>query len=160
MGILSLAHRTLRKVTEDIESFRFNTAVPALMILANELSDYAANEPREETMAEVLRLLILMLSPMAPHLAHEVWEQLGYGDMLATEAWPEWDPELVAEKKATLVIQVDGRVRDRIEVSAEITAADAEELALSSQKVRDFLEGRTVRRVISRPPDVVNLVVG
>jgi leucyl-tRNA synthetase len=80
--------------------------------------------------------------------------------MLATEAWPDWDPELVAEKKATLVIQVDGRVRDRIEVSAEITAADAEELALSSQKVRDFLEGRTVRRVISRPPDVVNLVVG
>ncbi|MGH8945609.1 MAG: leucine--tRNA ligase, partial [Acidimicrobiia bacterium] len=158
--ILSLAHRTLRKVTEDIEGFRFNTAVPALMIMANELQDYAGDEPREATMSEVLRLLVLMLSPMAPHIAHELWEQLGYGDMLATETWPEWDPELAAEKTTILVIQVDGKMRDRVEVSAEITAAETEELALSSQKVRDFLEGREVKRVISRPPDVVNLVTG
>jgi leucyl-tRNA synthetase len=156
--LLSQAHRTVRKVTEDIEGFRFNTAVPALMILANELQSYVGDQPRNETVVEVLRLIVLMLSPMAPHIAHELWEQLGYGDMLAGEAWPEWDPELAAEESTILVIQVDGKVRDRVEVSADITAAEAEELAHSSEKVRDFLEGRTVQRVISRPPDVVNLV--
>ena len=157
--MLGLAHRTLRKVTEDINGFHFNTAVPALMILANELQEYVSDEPREETVAEVLRLLVLMLSPMAPHIAHELWEQLGHGDMLATEAWPEWDPELAAEETAVLVIQVDGKVRDRVEVPADISRERAEELALSSRKVQDFLDGRTVQRVIARPPDVVNLVV-
>jgi leucyl-tRNA synthetase len=158
--MLGLAHRTVRKVTEDIDGFRFNTAVPALMILANGLQEYVADEPREETVAEVLRLLVLMLSPMAPHIAHELWDQLGHGDMLALEAWPEWDPELAVEETVTLIIQVDGKVRDRVEVSAHITAEQAEEIARSSEKVQDFIAGQTVDRVVVRLPNLVNLVIG
>jgi len=158
--ILSVAHRTVRKVTEDIEGFRFNTAVPALMILANELQEYVGDEPREETVDEVLRLLVLMLSPMAPHIAHELWDQLGHGDMLVLEAWPEWDSDLAAEETVILIIQVDGKVRDRVEVPADITAEQAEEIALSSEKVQDFVAGQKLARVIVRPPNLVNLVIG
>jgi len=158
--MLGLAHRTVRKVTEDIERFHFNTAVPALMVLSNELGDYLAESPRRQTYDEVLRLLLLMLSPMTPHLAHELWEQKGYGSMLASESWPEWDPELAKEETVTLVVQVNGKVRDRLEVSADITSEQATEVAMSSEKIQSWIDGQEVKRVISRPPNLVNLVVG
>ncbi|HJQ77306.1 MAG TPA: leucine--tRNA ligase [Acidimicrobiia bacterium] len=158
--LLGLAHRTVRKVTEDIDRFHFNTAVPALMILSNSLGDYVADSPREDTFEEVLRLLMLMLSPMTPHIAHELWERKGHGDMLATETWPTWDDELAREETVTMVIQVNGKVRDRIEVSAEITTEQAEELALASEKVQGWLDGQEVRQVIARPPNLVNVVLG
>ena len=158
--IVGLAHRTVRKVTEDIDRFHFNTAVPALMVLSNELNDYLAGSPREETFEEILRLMLLLLSPMTPHLAHELWEMRGYGSMLATEPWPVWDPELAREETATLVIQVNGKVRDRVEVSADITSEQATELALSSDKIQSWIDGQEVERVISRPPSLVNVVVG
>ncbi|MFP3883090.1 MAG: leucine--tRNA ligase [Actinomycetota bacterium] len=159
-GLLGLAHRTVRKVTEDIERFHFNTAVPALMVLSNELGDYLGESPRRQTYDEVFRLLLLMLSPMTPHLAHELWEQKGYGSMLAAESWPEWDPELAKEEMVTLVIQVNGKVRDRLEVSADITTEQATEAAMSSEKIQSWIDGQEVKRVISRPPNLVNLVVG
>jgi leucyl-tRNA synthetase len=158
--LLGLTHRTVRKVTEDIDRFHFNTAVPALMVLSNEFSEYLAASPRAQTYQEVLRLLLLLMSPMTPHLAHELWEQKGYGSMLATESWPDWDPELAKEETVTLVIQVNGRVRDRFEVSADITADQATEFALGSEKVRPWIDGQEVSRVISRPPNLVNIVVG
>ncbi|MFP4073142.1 MAG: leucine--tRNA ligase [Actinomycetota bacterium] len=158
--LLGLAHRTVRKVTEDIERFHFNTAVPALMVLSNELGDYLGESPRRQTYDEVFRLLLLMLSPMTPHLAHELWEQKGYGSMLAAESWPEWDPELAKEEMVTLVIQVNGKVRDRLEVSADITTEQATEAAMSSEKIQSWIDGQEVKRVISRPPNLVNLVVG
>ena len=158
--ILGLAHRTVRKVTEDIDRFHFNTAVPALMVLSNELSEYLQASPREETYEEVLRLLLLLMSPMTPHIAHELWEMKGHGSMLATESWPTWDPELAREEKITLVVQVNGRVRDRHEVSAEITADQATELAMRSERIQAWIEGKEVERVIARPPNLVNIVVG
>ncbi len=158
--LLGLAHRTIRKVTEDIDRFHFNTAVPALMVLSNELGDYLAGSPRRETFAEVLRKLLLLLSPMTPHIAHELWERMGHGDMLAQEPWPTWDEELAKEETVTLVIQVNGKVRDRTEVSADITADQAEAAALTSEKIQEWIEGQEVRRVIARPPNLVNLVVG
>jgi leucyl-tRNA synthetase len=158
--MLGLAHRTLRKVTEDIERFHFNTAVPALMVLVNSLSDYVTESPHKETVDEVVRLLLLMLSPMTPHIAHELWERLGHGDMLATEPWPEWDEELAKEETVTLVIQVNGKVRDRIEVSADLTPDQATELAMSSEKVQTWIDGNEVKKVIARPPSLVNVVVG
>jgi leucyl-tRNA synthetase len=158
--LIGLAHRTVGKVTEDIDRFHFNTAVPALMVLSNELSDYVSRAPREETVEEVLRMVLLMLSPMTPHIAHELWEMNGYGGMLATESWPTSDEELAREEMVTLVVQVNGRVRDRIEVSAEITAREAEELALSSEKIRGWTDDEEILKVISRPPNLVNVVVG
>jgi leucyl-tRNA synthetase len=159
-ALLGLAHRTVRKVTEDIDRFHFNTAVPALMVLSNELGEYLTRAPRREVHDDVMRLLLLLLSPMTPHIAHELWERRGLGDMLAQETWPAWDEDLAREEMVTLVIQVNGKVRDRFEVSADITAAQAEEVALSSEKIREWIDGQEVRRVISRPPNLVNVVVG
>lgn len=158
--LLGLAHRTVRKVTEDIDRFHFNTAVPALMVLSNELGSYLDDSPREETVDEVLRLLLLTLAPMTPHIAHELWEARGYGDMLATETWPVWDEELAKEETVTLVVQVNGKVRARMEVSADITAEQAETAALASDTIQEWIEGQEVRRVIARPPNLVNVVVG
>jgi leucyl-tRNA synthetase len=158
--LLGLAHRTVRKVTEDIDRFHFNTAVPALMILSNALGDYLDASPREATAEVVVRLLLLMLSPMTPHIAHELWQRRGLGDMLATEPWPEWDEELAREETVTMVIQVNGKVRDRLEVPAEITREQAEEAALASEKVRGWIDGQVVRQVIARPPNLVNVVIG
>ncbi|HEY6634841.1 MAG TPA: leucine--tRNA ligase, partial [Acidimicrobiia bacterium] len=159
-ALLGTAHRTVRKVTEDIDRFHFNTAVPALMVLSNELADYLTRAPRRETHEEVVRLLVLMLAPMTPHLAHEMWERRGYGDMLAREPWPEWDEDLAREDTVTLVVQVNGKVRDRFEVSADITAEQAEEAALASERVQEWIDGQQVKRVIARPPSLVNVVVG
>ncbi len=158
--LVSLAHRTVKKVTEDIERFHFNTAIPALMVLTNAIHDYLADEPRQSEMDETVRLLLLMLSPMAPHLAHEMWERRGQGGWLATQSWPAWDADLAREDTVTLIVQVNGKVRDRLEVPADITPEDAERLALKSEKAAVHIDGQEVRKVISRPPRLVNIVVG
>ncbi|MEX2624347.1 MAG: leucine--tRNA ligase [Acidimicrobiia bacterium] len=155
--VLAVAHRTVKKVTEDIEKFRFNTAVAALMSLGNVMSDYLRGGARRQTFEEVSRLMLLMLGPMAPHMSHELWESTGRGAMLAIEEWPGWDPDLVKEAVVTLVVQVNGKVRDRIEVAATIDAAEAERVALASPKVQPHAD--KVVKVISRPPNLVNLVV-
>lgn len=157
--ILATAHRTLAKVTEDIERFTFNTAVAALMSYANALQDYLRAGARTETFREAYRLMLLMLSPMAPHLSHEMWERLGYGTMLAVEAWPDWDPELVREETVTMILQVNGKVRDRVEVPVGVSPEEAERLALASGKVRAWIDGQTVVQVVARPPRLVNVVV-
>jgi leucyl-tRNA synthetase len=155
--ILGVAHRTLRKVTDDIERFHFNTAVAALMAFGNELQSYLRDGAEKETFAEAYRLMLLMLAPMAPHITHELWEATGRGSMLADEAWPEWDESLAAERTVTLVVQVNGKVRDRIEVDPGIGPDEAEGLALASSKVANWIEGG-VKRIVSRPPSLVNIV--
>jgi leucyl-tRNA synthetase len=158
--LLGLAHRTVRKVTEDIDRFHFNTTVPALMVLSNELQTYLGEQPRREVYEEIIEKMLLMLSPMAPHIAHELWERSGREGMLAHESWPGWDEELAREETVTLVVQVNGKVRDRMDVSADITADQAEEVALSSERIQEWIDGQEVQRVIARPPNLVNLVVG
>ncbi len=158
--IIGLAHRTVRKVTEDVEGFRFNTAVPALMILANELGDYVTGSPRREAFDEAFDRLLLLMAPMAPHIAHELWEVRGHGRLLAMEAWPTWDEDLAREETVTMIVQVNGKVRDRIDVSADISADEAERMALESEKIKAWLDGDQVQRVIARPPNLVNVVKG
>lgn len=158
--ILSEAHRVLKRVTEDIDRFHFNTTVSALMSLINLLQDYVAGSPDRETFNEVFRLILLMLSPMAPHVAHELWEMRGYGGLLATSSWPEWDETLVVQSTVTMVVQVNGKVRDRIVVSADISAQEAERVAMESQKIQGWVDGHQIRKVIARPPNIVNFVVG
>src|SRR5690606_409134 len=131
-----------------------------LMSLSNTLSDYLKAGARRETFEAATELLLLLLSPMAPHLAHELWEATGHTTMLATEAWPEWDSELVKREVATLVIQVNGKVRDRTEVPADSSAEEAERVALASERIQEWIGDGTVRKVIARPPRLVNVVVG
>ncbi|MEX0865522.1 MAG: leucine--tRNA ligase [Acidimicrobiia bacterium] len=158
--LIGLAHRTVAKVTEDIDRFHFNTAVPALMILSNALADYVETEPRSAVFDEVLRRLLLLMAPMTPHVAHELWERLGHGSMLATEPWPEWDAALAITETVTLIVQVNGKVRDRLSVAPDVDPGEAERLALQSEKARVWIDGHEVRQVISKPPRLVNIVVG
>lgn len=156
--MLAETHRALHKVTTDIDRFAFNTAVAALMELSNTLSAYLHRGGRTETLREVMRLILLMLAPMAPHLSHELWERLGFEGMLVGQPWPEFDPELIKRATVTMVLQVNGKVRDRVEVPSGITSEEAETLAMASEKLKPWLDGLTVHKVISRPPALVNVV--
>jgi leucyl-tRNA synthetase len=129
------------------------------MSLANVFQDYLADQPRAETFEEAYRLLLLMLSPMAPHIAHELWERTGHDSMLALEPWPAWDAALVTQATVVMVVQVNGKVRDRVEVSADIGSDEAERIALGLDKVQGWIDGAEVRNVIARPPNLINLVV-
>jgi leucyl-tRNA synthetase len=100
-----------------------------------------------------------MLAPMTPHVAHEMWERTGHDSMLALEAWPAWDEGLAALETITMVVQVNGKVRDRFEVAADISEDEARELALGSERVQSYLDGGDPERVIVRVPKLVNVVV-
>jgi leucyl-tRNA synthetase len=158
--VLAEAHRMVKNVTEDIDRFSFNTAVAHLMTFANTLQAGLRAGLGRDVHTEAVRLVLLLLSPMAPHLSHELWERLGHGSMLATESWPEWDSDLVARDVVTMVIQVNGKVRDRVDVPADIDAETAEQTALASERIQEWVEGKQVRKVIARPPNIVNIVVG
>ncbi len=153
-------HRTLRRVTDDLESFRFNTALAALMECTNALArlrDEGASRTAE--WAPALRTLVLMLAPFTPHLAEELWARLGQPYSVHRQPWPEVDPDAVREETITLVLQVNGRVRDRVTVPADLPAAQARDVALASEKVRRFIDGKAVEDVIVVPGKLVNVVV-
>ena len=149
-------HRTIQGVTHDLERYGFNVAISKLMVLTNELTKALGEGGGGREAAESLALL---LAPLAPFLAEELWrEALGHGSSVHTEQWPSFDPELAREDHVTLVVQVDGKVRDKMEVSPDISQAEAERRALDSERVQRLLDGRRVDRVIARPPRLVNLV--
>ena len=148
-----LIHKTIKKVTEDIESFRFNTAISALMILTNEL------EKENQLSVISYQLLLKLLAPMAPHLSEELWQKLGNKKSIFLEKWPKYDSKLIKEEIVTLVIQVNGKVRDKIEVEAGISKEEAKKLALSREKVQKWIEGKEIKKVIFVPGKLINIVV-
>ncbi len=158
--LIAQAHRAVKKVTEDIERFVFNTAIPPLMTLVNSLSEAVRTGIDRKTFDQVVELLIKLLAPMAPHISHELWERTGHSTMLAVEPWPEWDEDLVAQQTVIMVVQVNGKVRDRVEVPADIAPEEAERLALGLEKVQGWIDGVTVHKVVARPPNLINFVVG
>ena len=152
-------HQTIKKVGDDIEGFKFNTAIAAMMEFSNTLgSTWDAKRIDAQTWNDSLRNLALMMSPIAPILAEELWERLGHPFSVHQQAWPQWDADLAAADMITLVVQVNGRLRDRIEVPADITEQNAKTRALESDRVKAHTEGKTVRRVIYVPGRLVNVV--
>jgi leucyl-tRNA synthetase len=157
--LLRVMHQTIRKVTGDLESLAFNTAISALMSYVNALQDQHPTAP-PVAWAEAVRSLLLMLAPFAPHLSEELWARRGWPFSVHQQPWPAWDPQLAAEDLVTLVVQVDGKVRDRIQVPTGIGQAQAQELALASAAARRALSDRPVRQVVYVPGRLVNLVTG
>ncbi|HLH71313.1 MAG TPA: leucine--tRNA ligase [Candidatus Dormibacteraeota bacterium] len=152
-------HQTIQRVTADYEGFRFNTAVAALMEFANVMQDYLQRGgERGAAWEEAVRTMILLLHPMAPHITEELWERLGGKGLCADAAWPTADPELAAEPEVTLVVQVGGRVRDRLQVAAGLDERAATERALASEAVRRALGRDRPTRVIYVPDRLINLV--
>ncbi len=154
-------HQTIAKVDADMIDFKWNTAVAALMTLRNDmLGALRAQNVSEEVWAEARDALLKLLAPAAPHITEELWHRLGNDESIHVQAWPQADAEIAREETVTMVIQVNGKVRDRADVDADISAEAAEEVALASPKVAAWTEGKTVRKVIARPPKLVNIVVG
>jgi leucyl-tRNA synthetase len=151
-------NRLVKKVTEDLEAFRFNTAIAALMEYTNYLLAIKG-EVEQEEWSGALRTFVLVLAPFAPHHAEEMWAEMGEEYSVHVQEWPSWDEDLIRAEEITLVIQVNGKLRDRIEAPADITEEDARELALSSAKVRPHVEGRELRKSVYVPGRLVNLVV-
>jgi leucyl-tRNA synthetase len=145
-------HRTIKAVTEDMEALRFNTAIARYFELNNELVAL------DRVPREVAEVLVRLLAPIAPHIAEELWERLGHADSVAYAPWPEFDAGLAAADTVVMVVQVDGKVRDRIDVTADITESAARALAVGSERVRAHLAGSEPVRVIVRVPALVNIV--
>jgi len=135
-------HKTIKKVTEDIEDFRFNTVVSALMILVNEF------EKEDKIPINNYLSLITLLAPMAPHICEELWQKLGGKKSIFLQPWPKYNPELAREKIITLVIQVNSKVRDKIEAPIDILEEEAKELAISREKVQKWIGGKEIKKVI------------
>jgi leucyl-tRNA synthetase len=152
-------NRTVKKVTEDLEAFRFNTAIAALMEHTNYLLA-VRSEAGEGEWSDALRTFVLVLAPFAPHHAEEMWAAIGEPYSVHEQAWPAWDDALIAAEEITLVVQVNGKLRDRVSVPADIGEDAAKELALASARVRPHVEGRELRKSVYVPGRLVNLVVG
>jgi leucyl-tRNA synthetase len=152
-------NQTTKKVTEDLEAFRFNTAIAALMEQARYLLGVRGRVGEEEW-RDALRTFVLCLAPFAPHHAEQMWANLGGPYSVHNQAWPSWDEGAIRVEEVTLVVQVNGKLRDRIEAPADVSEDMAKELALSSPKVRPHVEGRQIRKSIYVPGRLVNFVVG
>lgn len=148
-----LLHRTIKKVTEDIENFRFHTAIAALMTLLNELQK-APQVPKR-----IVESFVLLLSPFAPHITEELWECLGHKESLAYEPWPKYDLELSKLTLVTIALQVNGRLRDTVEVEADIEKDALLALVKERVKVRAHIDGKEIVREVLVPRRLVNLVV-
>ena len=152
-------HETIEKVTRDLEAFHFNTAMSALMELSNAMQDYLqAGGQRNDAWEEVCRDLTRLLGPFAPHLAEELWQRQGGQGLVVFQPWPEPDPAILRRAQVTVVVQVDGRLRDRIEMPAGIDESDAQARALRSPKVERAIGGRRVQRAVHVPDRLINLV--
>jgi leucyl-tRNA synthetase len=150
---LRLLHQTIRKVGSDIETFGFNTAISAMMIFVNHLGRLDARS------RSVLEPFLLLLAPFAPHIAEELWQRLGHDESLAYAPWPQYDEELAREKQVEMGVQVNGKLRDRIVVSAEADEEQIREKALQSERTIAALGGKTPKKVIVVKGRLVNIVV-
>jgi len=148
-----LVHKTIKKIDEDLESFKFNTAVSALMILANSL------EKEEKISSVYYSLFLILLAPFAPHATEELWSNLGNKGSVHKQVWPKYDKKLIKDETITLIVQVNGRVRDKIAVEADISEEKAKELAISSQNVKKWIQNKEIKKVIFIPRRLINIVI-
>ena len=157
-----LLHKTIRKVTADMEGFRFNTAVAALMELQNELLALWAEGRDAWTPAqwrEALTTFTALLGPAAPHIADEVWELLGCPGSVIDAPWPSWDEALAADEQVTVVVQVNGKLRDKLQAPVDVEKATVLAAAREAPNAARFLDGKDVVKEIYVPGKLVNFVV-
>jgi len=158
--LLHLTHKTIKEVTADLEKFRFNTMLSSLMEFSNYLSKAKESGVVSGSLwREAISYFLLLLAPTAPHLAEELWNRTGHPYSIHNQPWPEYDEQLTKEEEITLVIQVNGKLRDKVLVPASISEVEAKELALGRERVKAYIDGKKLTRVIYVPKRVVNIVV-
>ncbi len=171
-----LMHQVIKKVTRDMESFSFNTAIAALMEWVKEMSNTTQSDGGRCQMSNIeARVLLRLLAPFAPHLTEELWQTLfftndktrGNGarssqfrkcDSIHLQPWPEFDPQIAQAGKVTVVVQVDGKLRDKLEMERGLQREAAEKQALDSEKVQKYLRNKTIKRVVYVPDKLINFV--
>jgi leucyl-tRNA synthetase len=158
-ALLRAMHKTIRRVTDDIEAFKFNTAVAALMEFTNALWAHREQYGPSPAFRQSIGLLIRLIAPFAPHIAEELWARQGGAFSVHQQSWPVYDPGLTVDEMITLIVQVNGKVRDRITVPADISDEEAQAQSLESERVRSFLDGKVPQKVIVIPGRLINLVV-
>ena len=159
LKIRQKSHQTIKAVTEDIENFSFNTAIARLMELTNAFYDYINKNTDICHLSLDICHLMQMLSPFAPHLAEELWHQLGHKDSICSQAWPKFDPALIAETEVTIPISINGKLKDTITVAAEAQEEEIRQKALASEKVKNTTAGKQIIKTIYVPGKMLNLVI-
>jgi len=155
-GLRQKTHATIKKVTEDIErDFHFNTAIAAVMELMNAIQ--ASQD--SEAIREAIEAVVLLLAPFTPHISEELWQRLRHKGSIFKQPWPQWDKELIKQDTITMPIQVNGKLRSKLEVPTDIAEDQLKELVLSDEKVKKFTAGKQVRKFIIVPKKLINLVV-
>jgi leucyl-tRNA synthetase len=158
--LLRKVHLTIRKVTNDVDRFHFNTAVSAIMEMTNAMQSYRdAHGPETRAYSDAATTVLLLLAPMAPHITEELWHRSGGQGSVHTQPWPQFNADLAASEVVTVVIQVNGKLRDKIELPADVTQDEAIQAALQSQKVGHYLDGKEPRQVHYVPGRLVSIVI-
>ncbi len=157
-------HQTIRKVTEDIrDRFHFNTAIAAIMELVNQIYQVLESKPKDPALWPVVReaaeAVIVLSSPMVPHIADELWQALGHKEVLLETAWPRWDERAIEAEEVLIVVQINGKLRGRITVAADATNAELETAALQDARVSEFIGDKQVKKVIVVPKKLINIVI-
>ena len=154
-------HQTIKRVSEDLEKFKFNTAIAALMEFTNALNSHWNNKQIGcDAWTDSIRNLVLMLAPFAPHLAEELWEKTSNEYSIHSKSFPKWKPEFVKEDTFNLVIQINGKVRDKVLADATIDESQAKEIALSRDNIFKYVDGKSIKRCIYIQKKLINIVVG
>jgi leucyl-tRNA synthetase len=151
-ALVRAMHKAIKKITEDVEGFKFNTAIASMMELTNTIYQLGADK-------EVFSNLIIMLAPVAPHFCEELWHILGNKESISKAAWPKYDPALIVDETVTIIVQVNGKVRSRLDVPSDIPEEKLKELVLSDEKLIPWMQGKPPRNMIIVPRKLVNIVV-
>jgi leucyl-tRNA synthetase len=162
MSLRQKTHRTIKKVTEDVERFHFNTAISAVMELVNDLYISKVKDQEDETskrvMVEAIESVTLLLSPFVPHFAEELWQAIGKKEFILKQPWPAYDPKAILEDEMLIVVQVNGKLRDRVVVPVACGEEEVKAAALKAEKIQGLIQGKQVKKVILVPQKLVNIV--
>ena len=160
-GLMRKTHQTIAKVSDDIgRRYTFNTAIAAVMELLNELNAFEINDHVDKKVVkEAIKAIILLLSPIVPHICNRLWLDLGYDSSIIDESWPTHDPELMVQETIEIVIQLNGKLRSKITVDQSIDDKALEELVMMDEKIKKHTDGQTVKRIIIVPKKLVNIVI-
>jgi len=145
-------HKTIKKVTEDIESMNFNTAISQMMIFVNECTKH------KSLPKSAMERFLILLAPFAPHITEELWVELENKNSIFLQEWPKYNPDMIKDEMFEMVVQVNGKVRDKVQVPADISEEEANEKALASEKVQKYVDGKEIKKVIFVKGKLINIV--
>jgi leucyl-tRNA synthetase len=158
--IKHFSHKTIKKVTEDMERFHFNTMLAALMEYTNFL--YKVHDSGSVTIdswKDAIKILLLLIAPSAPHFAEELWFTRKYQYSIHNQMWPNWDGNLAKDEEVTLVIQVNGKLRDKVTVQVSISEEEASKTALNQERIKSYVSGKDIAKIIYIPDRLINIVI-